>query len=231
MTNSAKVTLAASASAAPAKAAKPAKAATAAALAAVRAASASCVISYDTLRKALKAAGGEQEILRAAVIEGALCGSLFAGDTSEDTLAKVRKILSNVGHGATGKPKEGQGRRTAAQETACASARQVWSRLLKKAKVASADKRGGAAGAKAANAAKAAGKRAIEQDAKIVSAPTAPVAPVAVTAQVAREFVAQQAAMLLAYANKNAKVMPIELRNAIGAFVTATKLPEEKAAA
>lgn len=227
----AKITLATSAAVdVSAKAATKAatKAPTPAKCEAVRAAAFENRSAWNGLLGAVKAAGGLQDALRTFVIEGDYMRAMGLANDDEGRAKAAHQLWNCVGHETKAPPKEGQGRRNAKQEAAYASARQVWSRLLKKAAVTPKGK--GAGNNNAAKKGQGATTDAAETVAPIVAAPDKPVAPVAVTPDAAREFMAQQAAMLLAYANKNAKVMPIELRNAVAAFVTATKPPQEAAA-
>lgn len=162
---------------------------------------------------AVKKAGVKQVDVRETVIAARLALTLWpnANETHEMLLDKARAVIARPG--ATGKAKD---RRTAAQEKAYGSARQYWSRLLKDAGVKS-----DAPQAKNANAGNKGKASPAVLDSDTPAKAERPASPGFANETEARIWINGQAAMMLATANKNGKVMSVAYQNAIKAFATA----------
>lgn len=151
---------------------------------------------------AVQAAGidkDQQATTRTAFMIGALAGILnpTAEKLTEDMLATAKAVLAAAGKDAKAL-KAGQSRRTEAQERAYGLARYHWSRILKLADVQSQEARGGARKPRAAKAKPDVSKPDVSK----------PALPIATGKADVADFYRSQAALLLAYTNKNAKVVP-----------------------
>lgn len=111
----------------------------------------------DVAKAVAKALGRNPDMAMFTQVRGATIAGYLAA-TLSCTIEKATAIMASVGHGAKTKAKAGQGRRTKAQETAYASARKMWSRMIDGAGITSPEARGGDNGGGKASA-KAKAKR------------------------------------------------------------------------
>lgn len=177
---------------------------------------------------AIQAAKGEElNAVRAAFVAGWIAYRLnpAAKAVTAAMLSKAAAVLAaqgfKVGVVANGKP-----RRNEEEEKAYAAARQAWSGALAKAGIASNEKRGGARKAGPERKAAAPVKAAAPQAAPIAKPQAAPTikAPDA-----AREFIEQQAVMLMHFEKKNAARLPAGYKAAVEAFAAAIAMARHAA--
>ena len=133
-----------------------------------------------------------------------------AAELSPAMLSKATTAFNAKGKDSKGKVAKGQARRTEEQERAYGAARKAWHLIVKAAGVEAADKRGGANNKGKANAGKV--------PAKAPASGPVQVAPKAKSGGEATAYVMQQAAMLLAFANKNAALLKGPMGEAVIAF-------------
>lgn len=156
---------------------------------------------------AVQAAGidkAQQATTRTAFMIGALAGILHptAETLTDEMVTMAKAVLAAAGNTAK-TLKSGQSRRTDAQERAYGLARYHWSRILNRAEVQSLEARGGARKPRPATAKPDATKPgATKPDA------AKPALPIATGKADVADFYRAQAAIMLAYTNKNAKVVP-----------------------
>lgn len=182
-------------------------------LANVRATSFRAALATSTAVAAVQAAGiskDHQAKTREAFMIGCIAGLMFPAAETLDMAMETAafRLLTAAGKDAKSL-KDGQSRRTAAEETMYALARYHWSRILKLADVKSADGRGTKRGTK-----KAAAKAA---------ASAKPATPVATGRKDVVDFYQGQAALMLTFANKNASVVPAEIASIIQDVVAKLK--------
>lgn len=188
-------------------------------------------VGADTaLIAAVRAAGKDwtkQKDVKDMFTRGYVAGRMFPGHVGEPTLAMLdgaAKVISAPGAGST-KPD----RRTTEQERYYGGARVAWHALLKRAEVKTTESRGGAnnTGKRSARTTKAGQEKAKQalanagKPAEIVKGASA--TPKAAGPAEIVQFLQQQAAMLMAYTNKNAKHFGPELRKAVYDFHKAVK--------
>lgn len=183
-------------------------------LANVRSTSFRAALATSTAVAAVQAAGiskTQQAATREAFIVGCIAGLM--NPNAEALLPGMedaaRTLLKAAGKDAKAL-KDGQSRRTAAEETMYALARYHWSRILKLADVKSMDGRGAKRGTKKPASAKAA-------------ASAKPATPIATGRKDVVDFYKGQAALMLTFANKNAKVVPAEIASLVQDVVAKLK--------
>ena len=125
-------------------------------------------------------------------------------------IAKAEQVIKAKGKDSKGKVAKGQARRTEPQERAYGAARKAWHLVVKSAGVEAADNRGGAN-----NKGKVNPGSNPPEPAKVE---TVDVAPKVTDRETSSAYVLQQAVALLAFANKHAKVLPLDYAVAVKAF-------------
>jgi hypothetical protein len=185
-------------------------------LSAVRQASFVGARQGESMTAVLLAAGGDLPQVRLAYIVGYVAARLDekCATLSATLTDRATNIVSGIGYAAKSAVKPGQIRRTEAQDNLCGQARDSWSHALRKAGLKAVGKQGGKGGKRGAQTPTG------DSDA---TQPRMQVAPAHANSNDVAMFIHQQAAMLSAYALKNAKYMGIDYRNAVAAFVTAVK--------
>lgn len=165
---------------------------------------------------AVQAAGidkAQQATTRTAFMIGALAGILHptAETLTDEMVTMAKAVLAAAGKDAKAL-KSGQSRRTEAQERAYGLARYHWSRILNRAEVQSLEARGGARKPRPATAKPATAKPA--------TGTAKPALPIATGKADVADFYKSQAALMLAYTNKNAKVVPPAFASLLQDFQT-----------
>jgi hypothetical protein len=194
-------------------------AATAATLASVAVAAFNEGLSRGQVIEAVRVAIGNSRSekrfadVRARYIIGRMAARINSNAEPKLRIAGAEVAFNSVG-ATTAKVAKGKRRRSPEEQAAYDAARVAWSSILKDAGIKSRDKRGGGSD-KHKN--KRGATHKVTKKAKGAN-DNRQVAPKLSDANKIAAFLQQQAAMLLAFNNKNAKHMTLEQRNAIADF-------------
>jgi hypothetical protein len=182
-------------------------------------------VVIETVRAAIGNSRSEKRFaeVRARFIIGRMAARIQSNAADTLRIAAAEVAFNSAGATGTAKLAKGKRRRTTEEQAAYDAARVAWSGILKDGGIKSLDKRGGGS-ASHKNKRGATGKRTKKpgnDNAK-------PVAPNLIEPSKIAAFLDQQAAMLLAFNNKNAGKMTLAERNAIEAFHASIKAAHNK---
>lgn len=163
---------------------------------------------------AVKAAGGNDPLVRREYIAGRIGGGLrrLGSNATDAMLIKDGYAVIDMAGKDASRVADGQTRRSPEQERLYGAGRVAWSALLRDAGIVSMTSRDTS---KTRKPKAGANKKAANNN--------RPASPKVKDASAALAHVVLQAAALLSFTNKNAKIMPPALSTAIGDFNTAVK--------
>ena len=186
-------------------------------------------VSRSALLTAIVAAYSKQtaDEVRREYIAGRIASSRLLPATNApvaERIANARLIMAKAGATGSGKLKKGQSRRTEVEERAYASARVLWSGILRDAGIKTVVTQGGS---------KATGKRKAQAGrvkAKAAANNNRPASPKVRDLAALLDYFQTQGKAMLATVTKNAKLVPPQLSSAVQDFNNAvTKLAADRA--